>query len=134
MKQLARIILLLFAIIFMVASCGDEPDGKWDKMKWEDLSGLTQENGIYIVPATGGTYTFKCQNYKPWIDHCEYDYHEMVLYSPTLVYCDWFEVQCENNDVTVTFGPLDDLTKPRQLTVVLTAGDIFDYFRFEQRP
>ena len=133
MKRLAKIILLLFAIILMVASCGDEPDGKWDKMKWDDLSGLTKENGFYVVPAAGGSYTFRCKNYKPWIDHCECDY-QMAHYSPTLVYCVWFVVACDNNDVTVSFAPMDDLTKPRHLTVVLTAGDIFDQFHFEQRP
>ena len=133
MKKVLRTALLLLVVLVGVSSCGkDEPDGKWENMKWEDLSGLTKENGVYIVPATGGAYTFKCKNYKPWIDHCEYGLYEMTVYTPMLVYNDWFEVKCDGNDVIVTFQPLEE-ADVRHLNVVLTAGDIFDYFYFEQR-
>ena len=69
MKQITSVLLLLavLAATSLVSSC-DEPDGRWDKMKWIDHSGLNQENGTYLVPADGGEYTFECKNYKaPWL-------------------------------------------------------------------
>jgi hypothetical protein len=133
MKKIFGTIVLLLAVMASVASCGDEPDGKWEKMKWNDLSGLTKEDGIYIVPATGGTYTFECKNYNPWIDHCSSGYNDVVVSSYTHVYNEWFDVLCNNKNVIVTIAPLTS-TSARQLTVELTAGDIFDSFKFEQRP
>lgn len=135
MKRCLKVAVLLMAVLIGVASCGkDEPDGKWAKMKWEDKSGLAKVNGVYIVPASGGTYTFTCQNYKPWIDYCNYGFYEMAVSSSTHVIGEWFEVECVDHDVIVTFQPLDDLSKSRSLTVVMTAGDIFDQLVFEQRP
>ena len=129
-----RTILLILVMLLGISSCGDEPDGKWAKMKWEDKSGLAKENGVYIVPANGGTYTFTCLNYKPWIDQCEYSVYGMPVQSFTHVTGEWFEVECVDNDVIVTFQPLEVLTSPRSLTLVMTAGDIFDRLVFEQRP
>ena len=134
MKQILRISILLLVVLAGVASCGkDEPDGKWDDMKWNVPSALTKENGVYIVPANGGTYTFECKNYTPWIDHCESNFYDMVVSSTTYAYSEWFEVIVEGKNVIITFQPLEDDTEARQLTVVVTAGDIFDSFKFTQR-
>ena len=135
MKQILRTFALLLVLLAVVASCSkEEPDGKWDKMKWNDLSGLTKVDGVYIVPAQGGTYTFECKNYTPWIDHCDYGYYDMAVHTSTHVYGEWFEVTIDGKKVIVTFQPLEDEAETRQLTVTVTAGDIFDTFRFEQRP
>lgn len=135
MNRCIKVAVLLMAVLIGAASCGkDEPDGMWAEMKWDDKSGLTKENGVYIVPANGGTYTFTCQNYKPWISNCDYAYYDMVVHSFTHVIGEWFEVECVDHDVIVTFLPLEDLTNSRNLTVVVTAGDIFDQLVFEQRP
>ena len=135
MKQILRTIVLLLVVMAVAASCSiDEPDGLWEKMKWNDLSGLTKEDGVYIVPATGGIYTFECKNYQPWIDHCDSGSDDVVVSSFTHVYNEWFDVSVDGKNVIVTFQPLKDLTETRQLTVSVTAGDIFDYFRFQQRP
>lgn len=56
MKKVAILLIIFLATLASLASCSsNEPDGKWDKMKWKDLSGLSKENGVYIVPADGGT-------------------------------------------------------------------------------
>lgn len=133
MKLIFRVSILL-VVLAGVASCvKDEPDGKWDNMKWNEPSALTKENGAYIVPANGGTYIFECKNYTPWIDHCESGFYDMLVSSSTYVYSEWFEVIVEGKNVIITFQPLEDETGARQLTVVITAGDIFDTFRFTQR-
>ena len=80
MKKATIVLIIFLATVAGLVSCGgDEPDGKWDKMKWKDLSGLSKENGVYIVPADGGTYAFECTNYNsPWLsgilDNGEYVY------------------------------------------------------------
>ena len=139
MKLLSRISILLIVALLGLSSCGDEPDGKWDKMKWNDLSNLKQVEGKYIVPASGGTYTFECKNYMaPWIntvmedgvaDYSLYeisnDFHKYTG--------NWFEVRCINADLVVTIAPLEADNPTRSLTVVVTAGDIFDTFVFQQQ-
>lgn len=146
MKQATRVLILLMAVMTCLVSCkGDEPVGKWDKMKWKLPDGLTREKSAYIVPASGGTFTFTCKNYgAPWLssitDGTEYlypvflqdgaeetepDFHSFK--------CEWFEVKCVEADVNITFAPLDSSTESRQMSVTVTAGDIFDTFTFIQR-
>ena len=139
MKLLSRISILLIIVLLGLSSCGDEPDGKWDKMKWNDLSNLKQVDGNYIVPACGGTYTFECKNYMaPWINtvmesgvtdysliEINHDFHRFTG--------NWFDVQCINADLVVTIDPLEGDSNERSLTVVVTAGDIFDTFVFQQQ-
>ena len=138
MKHFTRILIFLFVALLGVSSCGDEPDGKWDKMKWKDLSGLTKENGIYIVPADGGTYAFECKNYSsPWLsgifDNDVNVYPNASQYDPHAFTGDWFSVLCDHATVTVTIQPLDESTDSRSLHVGVTAGDIFDSIDFVQR-
>jgi hypothetical protein len=139
MKLLSRISILLIIVLLGLSSCGDEPDGKWDKMKWNDLSNLKQVDGNYIVPASGGTYTFECKNYMaPWINtvmengvtdfsliEINHDFHRFTG--------SWFDVQCINADLVVTIDPLDADCNERNMTVIVTAGDIFEIFVFQQQ-
>ena len=39
MKHVLKISILLMAVLLGLSSCGDgdEPDGKWEKMKWKQL-------------------------------------------------------------------------------------------------
>ena len=139
MKKTTILLIILLATVASLVSCGvDEPDGKWDKMKWKDLSGLSKEKGVYIVPADGGTYAFECTNYSgPWLsgilDNGEYVYpspgHE-DFHSFT---GNWFSVLCDHATVTITIQPLDGSTASRSLSVGVTAGDIFDSIDFIQR-
>jgi hypothetical protein len=139
MRLLSRISILLIAILLGFSSCGDEPDGKWDKMKWNNLSNLKQEEGKYIVPASGGTYTFECTNYKaPWINSVteegvdEYSLIEVTDNFHTFI-GKWFDVRCVNADLVVTIDPLDADCYERNMTVIVTAGDIFEIFVFQQQ-
>ena len=136
MKQLIKTFVLLLVLLVGVASCGkDEPDGMWEKMKWEEPSGLTKGgDGIYLVPASGGTFKFTCKNYQPWIAQIS-DYYELTSAQDVSSYQgSWYSVNCVKSEVTFTFRPLTDEDDTRELMVTLTAGDIFDYFKFIQRP
>ena len=71
MKKRLFATMLLFTCILSLASCSKD-DGDWDAMKWEKNNyeeALTPSFGKAIgVPKLGGTYTFKCKNYKNfWI-------------------------------------------------------------------
>jgi hypothetical protein len=36
MKKVAKTLLMVLLVLITATSCGkDEPDGKWDKMKWK---------------------------------------------------------------------------------------------------
>jgi len=127
------VMIALTLAITILASCSlDEPDGKWSKMKWKDHSGLTKQDGTYFVPASGGTYTFECLNYSsPWIASIGEDYlHSDDFHSYT---GSWFAVECKKQNVTITVQPLDEGVESRNFTVTVTAGDIFDTFRFTQQ-
>lgn len=67
MKKRLFATMLLFTCILSLASCSKD-DGDWDAMKWEKNNyeeALTPSFGKAIgVPKSGGTYTFKCKNYK----------------------------------------------------------------------
>ena len=139
MKKATLLLIILLTAVAGLVSCGDEPDGKWDKMKWKSLSGLTKENGVYIVPADGGTYAFECKNYSsPWLSGILAD-GEPVFYPSGeqddfhSYTGDWFSVLCDHATVTVTIQPLDGSTTSRSLNVGITAGDIFDSIDFVQR-
>lgn len=73
MKERLFATMLLFTCILSLASCSKD-DGDWDAMKWEKNNyeeALTPSFGKAIgVPKSGGTYTFKCKNYKNfWIEY-----------------------------------------------------------------
>ena len=73
MKKRLFATMLLFTCILSLASCSKD-DGDWDAMKWEKNNyeeALTPSFGKAIgVPKLGGTYTFKCKNYKNfWIEY-----------------------------------------------------------------
>ena len=139
MKKATILLIIFLATLASLASCSsNEPDGKWDKMKWKDLSGLSKENGVYIVPADGGTYAFECTNYSsPWLsgilDNGEYVYPSLGHEDFHSFTGDWFNVVCDHATVTITIQPLDGTTASRSLSVGVTAGDIFDSIDFVQR-
>ena len=139
MKQMTKTLLLLFVLLIGAAACSkDEPDGKWAKMKWEEPAGITKVDGVYVIPASGGTYKFTCKNYKPWISHIVEvsEEYEQIATLNDVHNCEgsWYSVKCEGNDVTVTFKPRPTDDYNHALQVTLTAGDIFDYFSFIQNP
>ena len=75
MKKRIFATMLLFTSILSLTSCSKD-DGDWDAMKWEKNNyeeALTPSFGKAIgVPKLGGTYTFKCKNYKNfWIEYVD---------------------------------------------------------------
>lgn len=128
-------------------SCSKEGlDGDWDSMEWQKV--VTEKlkvNGVscYHIPIQGGIYQFKCKNYKSfWINHVrtigspswtevnagEYIYPEMGNHQN--ISADGLNVSIEGNTMNVTFDENQSFAK--FVEVCITAGDIFETFRFVQ--
>lgn len=138
MKKTAEMLLLVLLVIVTATSCGkDEPLlGVWPPMKWKAPSDLVQiQEGVYQVPLSGGTYTFICENYEPWIILL----HESgpnVSYETSgrqpSIEGEWCSVKCEKEKATITFSPTTE-DAPHEFEIVFTCGDAFYEMHFLQR-
>lgn len=136
MKQLSKICIFLIIMLIGAASCGDEPDGKWDKMKWNNVDNLTKVNNIYMIPKEGGAFTFECKNYTPWLSDViiNSERQDIITQENWKGYKkDWFEVKIVDKKVIYSFDALEEPMTGRTVEVVVTAGDIFDTFVFQQQ-
>ena len=138
MKNLAQTFLLLLVLVAATSCSNNEPDGKWDKMKWKAPSGIEQfMEGYYKVPIAGGSFTFTCENYEPWISTLTESgpsYSNKYVHpipDPHFLSGEWCSVSCVKKKVTFTFSPLDE-SQARTFEIALTAGDIFYTFLFVQ--
>ncbi len=135
-SKLSRLFIILVAIALLAAaSCGDEPDGKWAKMKWTNVDNMTNQQGVYIIPQEGGTYTFLCRNYEhPWIELVTIDgiRQDIDNESRRSYNGEWVGVEFEGNALHLTAKQLPADVEERHIDVTVTAGDIFDIFHFKQ--
>ncbi len=127
-------IFIILAGTLGLSGCVDD-DGDWDSMKWKAEQNLDTEKGVYLIPSEGGTFTFVCSNYKPWLVGAEangiyfspendtYDFHHLAG--------EWFQASIQDHCLTVSFAP--NTTSERLVEIVTTAGDIFHTFVFRQR-
>ena len=137
MKKRIFATMLLFTSILSLTSCSKD-DGDWDAMKWEKNNyeeALTPSFGKAIgVPKLGGTYTFKCKNYKNfWIEYVDEQVGDKTIKNvPAYDDKPYSEVKgsytsskVEGNTLTVTFAP-NETQDGRYVRVEVSAGDIFD--------
>lgn len=136
MNQLSKLYILLIVTLIGLTSCNiDEPDGKWDKMKWKNIDNLSKVNNIYVIPKEGGTFTFECKNYTPWLADVivNGEHQDLLTNENRKAYKnDWFEVKITDKNVVFTFDEIEEPMTTRRVEVVATAGDIFDTFHFQQ--
>lgn len=130
-KLFMTFVAALFAATF--ASCSKD-DGDWDPMKWRtDVK--TASDGYVEVPAEGGTYVFKCKNYSGfWIcDALETVGADERFFDDQggNVTTTWATISAADGKLTVSIEP-NTTASSRLLNVTVTAGDIFDYFKFRQ--
>lgn len=138
MKFLSKFSFLLIAVLLGFASCGDEPHGKWAKMKWNNVDNLSKTNNIYVIPEEGGSFTFECKNYTPWIAEVVIntelqDISSQEDWNWKEYRNDWFEVKITDKKVIFSFDEIKEPMTGRTAEVVMTAGDIFDTFIFQQQ-
>jgi hypothetical protein len=137
MKKITKTLLMVLLVLVTATSCGkDEPDGKWAKMKWKAPDGLVKlQEGVYQVPLSGGSFTFICENYEPWISSITEigpDVSQEYLGPNSSIEGEWCTVKCEKKYVTIIFSPATE-DESHELEVVFTAGDVFYKLYFVQR-
>lgn len=122
-----------------------EPEGAWEKMKWEKVSYTTenyQGTTYYKVPKEGGTYTFKCTNYPAFIinvvmvDDLGSGTNNQTYYfpqedDPHKLECEAVTVNVENQVVTVTIAPQSE-NSSRRITLTVTYCSVSGSFSFIQ--
>ena len=139
--KIRQIIMAITATITLTSCNSDEYDGDWDDMIWKTEVKATEQDGTYLVAATGGELTFSCKNYQhPWISEALYagdyynpdvqddEYHTINRQKLSL---DWFKAEITGNLLKVTFAP-NQATTERPIKLYVTAGDIFYSFTFKQ--
>lgn len=137
MKKSSKTLLIVLLFLVTATSCGkDEPIDNGE-MQWKMPSEFVQlEKGIFLVPISGGTFTFSCQNYEPFISsliergpYVSYEYPRLNMRS---VEGEWINVKCEKKNVTVTFTPLGD-DRAHEFEIVFAAKDVVFTFIFMQQ-
>ena len=137
---------LAFAILaaFSLASCSsdifDDPDGKWDSMKWSKTDyKVVKEDGTnyYYVPKEGIVYSFTCKNYSPWLSDVKVITNDKIesIYpndDPFSLDYESIHVKAEDRTVTVSFDPSENDRQLHRYMLTVTAGDVFDNFCFIQ--
>ena len=139
--RLWQIAVAMTAVITLTSCNSDEYDGDWDNMIWKTEVKATEQDGTYLVAATGGELTFSCKNYQhPWISEALYageyynpdvqddEYHTINRQKLSL---DWFKAEITGNLLKVTFAP-NQATTERPIKLYVTAGDIFYPCTFKQ--
>lgn len=130
-----RIALMVLAALSL-ASCSKEKDGDWDSMEWKNDAHVPIIHGIYKVSADEGTFSFSCSNYsKPWFSNAKEN--EKVVFPSKeevggkLIDSENFRAEIMGNKLTVHFKE-NEGAKERNISITVTAGDIFYTFNFEQ--
>ena len=139
--KIRQIVVAMTAVITLTSCNSDEYDGDWDDMIWKTEVKATEQDGTYLVAATGGELTFSCKNYQhPWISEALYageyynpdvqdDEHHTI--NRQKLSLDWFKAEITGNLLKVTFEPNQE-AKERPIKLTVTAGDIFYTFYFRQ--
>lgn len=139
-KLFATIILATTLLSSITLSSCTKDDGDWDPMRWRTEVKTVKDEGIRLVqvPAEGGTYVYKCKNYNRfWIADVTEEENgiKKVYYHDTddMNKCSSpaTDVNITDNTLTVTIKP-NDTKKTRYVEVTVTAGDIFDTFKYKQ--
>ena len=136
MSRFLQIFILLTAVQLGFTSCGDEPDGKWEKMKWTNVDNLMNIQGSYIIPEEGGTFRFQCWNYSVvWVDSYSINGVSYTLGGDDIPNVNdlWFGLNITDNKMTITADPLPESVESRYFSLDLTAGDTFDTLVFKQQ-
>jgi len=133
----SAMILTTSAVSFVSCDDSKEDIGRWEKMKWEAVSGQKVQNGTYQISADGETITFTCKNYEgPWISDALSGKESYYLHSEGCeehrFESDWFLATMSGNQLRITFEP-NNTGEDRPLELCVTGGDIFHTFKFIQK-
>ena len=137
MKLWSSILVMCVAMIALASCSSESNDGDWAPMKWKAEVNVHKTNGTYNVAAAGETIIFSCRNYSGfWFTGTTVD-GEAIYPSNTdetdhlLIDNDYLHAEIHDNKMTVAFKA-NNSSQARNITIGVTAGDIFYTFRFRQ--
>lgn len=132
-----RALFLLLITSVMLFSC-EGKDGDWDPMIWEsnDVSTINKNKNIE-VPQVGITYVFTCKNYKNFWVYAIQENGKQIGETQLFIDCKKYEdnnisISIEKNKMNITVFP-NEGHQIRDISIGVTAGDIFDSFDFKQK-
>ena len=116
---------LLLIVLTTLFSCElNSEDGRWTPMKWtSDRPGdprkitATAEGGTYQLNVTSQDTTIFGSSKEQDFRHIKYD---------------WYDVLAKENTFYITLLP-NSTGKERKLSIVVTAGDVFDHVEVTQK-
>lgn len=149
----AAVMALMPVLLLLVASsCKDDHDGDWDPMEWKvtndapDNIVKSSDNNMWSISSgKESTISFTCTNYdNPWLSGIELNnsYNQGTYWNPNFddpatrnkFSTNWCTVKIKQNQLIVRFAdnitPTPGYIDTDTIKVVVTAGDIFDYFQF----
>lgn len=107
-------------------------------MKWKiETPNVKPTDGIFDVSEHGGTFVFVCRNYSRfWFTEAKVNEESMLPIEMNemdyrLIDNDCFRAEIQGNKMTVEFKA-NDSSQVRNIYIGVTAGDIFDTFKFRQ--
>jgi hypothetical protein len=133
------LLITLSLIMLGLSSCNNDDRFDWSPMKWRTETVVATPSVVktITVPKEGGTFTFTCKNYsRIWLTEITektatgYDKYTTAK-DINNVSISWMTASINGNTVTVEIKPNDK--EERSADVGVTAGDIFDTFRFNQK-
>ncbi len=131
-------LLVMGSAAITLASCNTTETnelGKWEPMVWETGNPPKKVARTNYVPSAGGEFIFYCVNYVPWFEGAvangKYYYPPREKNDFNTLTTEWAKAEINGNKLKVTFDA-NETGMERQLTLEVTAGDIFDTFNFKQ--
>lgn len=117
------------SLCVIIGSC-DDPDGKWDDMKWKSQTHFTRDFPHEVtLKASGETVSFTCLNYAMMgIDAIDANGYRVPC--EELDTC-WWDLTW-NDDVFIMSIPANHSGKTRVVQIYPWSGDVQDSFLFRQ--
>ena len=129
-KKIIAAILVMTAG-FGLSSCNETEESiDWAPMQWTAESEVENVANVDWVSADGAELTFSCENYTaPWFSAGE-DYIFPNADDHRSIAGEFFNAQLDGKKLTITFEA--NYTSTRQISVIVTEGNIFHTFQFAQ--
>lgn len=129
----SKFIYATLALLLLLLSC-ESRDGDWDPMVWEsnNVSNINKNKNIEVLQA-GNTYAFTCKNYESFWVYAIQENGKQIEEPHYNKYEDNnISISIEKNKMNVTVFPNEGY-QIRNISIGVTAGDIFDSFIFKQK-
>jgi len=120
----------IIALCVIMGACGDDPEGKWDEMKWKSQTRFTSDFPHAVtLDAAGETVIFTCTNYSMMgVDAIDQQGNRTPIEDLSAT---WYTATWSDN-VFILIVPANQTGKSRTIQLYPWSGDVQDSFLFTQ--